>query len=162
MLCFFFDGSDVYNQILSTLTLSHMTKIFDQRKNFDLRRLLAGSERLIDHLLTNDSQKRACNKSKEKANARQINMTLIINIASILIIFVVCSFISVSNNPFIFLTHSVRILPLAAAVRESIVTAIQQNCSKIKNLVFAVLIANNKLIALIRMKKYFIHPADLR
>lgn len=55
--------SDVYNQILSTLTLSHMTKIFDQRKNFDLRRLLAGSERLIDHLLTNDSQKRACNKS---------------------------------------------------------------------------------------------------
>lgn len=57
--------SDVYNQILSTLTLSHMTKIFDQRKNFDLRRLLAGSERLIDHLLTNDSQKRACNKSNE-------------------------------------------------------------------------------------------------
>lgn len=57
--------SDVYNQILSTLTLSHMTKIFDQRKNFDLRRLLAGSERLIDHLLTNDSQKRACNKSMQ-------------------------------------------------------------------------------------------------
>ncbi|XP_031623517.1 vacuolar fusion protein MON1 homolog A [Contarinia nasturtii] len=122
--------TDVYNQILSTLTLSHMTKIFDQRKNFDLRRLLAGSERLIDHLLTNDSQKRACNK--------------------------------ISNNPFIFLTHSVRILPLASAVRESIITAIQQNCSKIKNLVFAVLIANNKLIALVRMKKYFIHPADLR
>lgn len=40
-----------------------MTKIFEQRKNFDLRRLLAGSERLIDHLLTNDSKKRACNKS---------------------------------------------------------------------------------------------------
>lgn len=55
---------DVYNQILSILTLSHMTKIFDQRKNFDLRRLLAGSERLIDHLLTNDSSKRANNKSK--------------------------------------------------------------------------------------------------
>lgn len=56
--------SDIYNQILSTLTLSHMTKIFEQRKNFDLRRLLAGSERLIDHLLTNDSKKRACNLSK--------------------------------------------------------------------------------------------------
>lgn len=41
-----------------------MTKIFEQRKNFDLRRLLAGSERLIDHLLTNDSSKRANNKSK--------------------------------------------------------------------------------------------------
>lgn len=57
--------SDVYNQILSTLTLTQVTKIFEQRKNFDLRRFLAGSERLIDHLLTNDSQKRAmCNKSK--------------------------------------------------------------------------------------------------
>lgn len=70
--------------------------------------------------------------------------------------------ISVSNNPFIFLTHSVRILPLNSAVRDSITNAIQSNCSKIKNLVFAVLIANNKLIALVRMKKYFIHPADLR
>lgn len=55
---------DVYNQILSVLTLSHMTKIFEQRKNFDLRRLLAGSERLIDHLLTNDSQR----KEKQKSN----------------------------------------------------------------------------------------------
>lgn len=144
--------SDVYNQILSTLTLSHMTKIFDQRKNFDLRRLLAGSERLIDHLLTNDSQKRACNKSIYAILLqKQIIDFNLFNVS-----------FSVSNNPFIFLTHSVRILPLASAIRESIVAAIQQNCSKIKNLVFAVLIANNKLIALVRMKKYSIHPADLR
>ncbi|KAJ6648618.1 Vacuolar fusion protein MON1 like A [Pseudolycoriella hygida] len=119
--------TDVYNQILSTLTLSHMNRIFEQRKNFDLRRLLGGSERLIDNLLE-------CGKSDSK----------------------------ISNNPFIFLTHSVRILPLTSAVRETITSAIQSNCSKIKNLVFAVLIANNKLITLVRMKKYFVHPADLR
>ena len=70
--------------------------------------------------------------------------------------------IPVTNNPFTFLTHSVRILPLSPSVRESIISAIQNNCSKIKNLVFAVLIADNKLIALVRMKKYFIHPSDLR
>ena len=69
---------------------------------------------------------------------------------------------AVSNNPFIFLTHSVRILPISAAARETIISAIQNSCSKIKKLVFAILIANNKLIALVRMKKYFIHPADLR
>uniref|UniRef100_A0A8D8D1S3 Vacuolar fusion protein MON1 homolog n=3 Tax=Culex pipiens TaxID=7175 RepID=A0A8D8D1S3_CULPI len=120
--------TDVYNQILSTLTLSHMQKTFEKRKNFDLRRLLAGSERLIDHLLVNDK----------------------------------CDHRAVSNNPFSFMTHSVRILPLAPSVRETIIGAIQSNCAKIKNLVFAVLIANNKLIALVRMKKYFIHPADLR
>lgn len=33
-----------------------MTKIYENRKNFDLRRLLTGSERLIDHLLINDTQ----------------------------------------------------------------------------------------------------------
>lgn len=120
--------TDVYNQILSTLTLSHMQKTFEKRKNFDLRRLLAGSERLIDHLLVNDK----------------------------------CDHQAVSNNPFSFMTHSVRILPLVPSVRETIIGAIQSNCAKIKNLVFAVLIANNKLIALVRMKKYFIHPADLR
>jgi vacuolar fusion protein MON1 len=119
--------TDVYNQILSILTLSHMQKIFEKRKNFDLRRLLEGSERLIDHLLSNDSNSK-----------------------------------KVSNNPFTFLTHSVRILPLSTGVRDTITSAIQNNCSKIKNLVFAVLLANNKLIALVRMKKYFINPADLR
>ncbi|XP_053694905.1 vacuolar fusion protein MON1 homolog A [Sabethes cyaneus] len=120
--------TDVYNQILSTLTLNQMQKTFEKRKNFDLRRLLAGSERLIDHLLVNDK----------------------------------CDHKLVSNNPFSFMTHSVRILPLQSSVRETIVGAIQANCAKIKNLIFAVLIANNKLIALVRMKKYSIHPADLR
>ncbi|XP_055638116.1 protein SAND [Toxorhynchites rutilus septentrionalis] len=120
--------TDVYNQILSTLTLVHVQKTFEKRKNFDLRRLLAGSERLIDHLLVNDK----------------------------------CDHRLVSNNPFSFMTHSVRILPMQSSVRDTIIGAIQSNCSKIKNLVFAVLIANNKLIALVRMKKYFIHPADLR
>lgn len=119
--------TDVYNQILSTLTYSHMTNIFEKRKNFDLRRLLAGSERLIDHLLVDDT----CNKR-------------------------------VSNNVYASLTNTVMVLPLSTAMRNSITSAIQSNCSKIKNLVFAVLIANNKLIALVRMKKYSIHPADLR
>ncbi|CAD6999685.1 vacuolar fusion protein MON1 homolog A [Ceratitis capitata] len=119
--------SDVYNQILSTLTNKHVTRIFEKRKNFDLRRSLAGSERLIYHLLSNDS-----------SNKR------------------------VTNNVFTFLTNSIRVLPLPTTVRASIVSGIQSNCSKIKDLVFAVLIANNKLISLIRMKKYSIHPADLR
>ncbi|XP_017025895.1 vacuolar fusion protein MON1 homolog [Drosophila kikkawai] len=118
---------DVYNQILSILTYSHMTKIFEKRKNFDLRRLLSGSERLFYNLLANDS-----------------------------------SSAKVSNNIFTFLTNSIRVFPLSTTIRSQITSAIQSNCSKIKNLVFAVLIANNKLIALVRMKKYSIHPADLR
>lgn len=41
----------VYNQIVSVLTQSQLNRVYDQRRNFDLRRLLTGSERLIDHLL---------------------------------------------------------------------------------------------------------------
>lgn len=41
----------MYNQIVSVLTQSQLTRVYDQRRNFDLRRLLSGSERLIDHLL---------------------------------------------------------------------------------------------------------------
>jgi len=103
-----------------------MNKVWEQRKNYDLRKLLAGSERLIDHLLSNDT----CSK--------------------------------ISNNPFVSLTHSVRILPLEASIRDNITSAIQSNCAKIKNLVFAVLIANNKLITLVRMKNYAMHTDDLR
>lgn len=118
---------DVFNQIVSTLTLSTLTKVYENRKNFDLRRLLSGSERLIHHLLLTDVKTKG-----------------------------------ISNNTFIFLTHSIRILPMQCNVRDNIVSAIQNNCSKIKNLVFAIMIAKSKLICLVRMKKYVIHPADLR
>lgn len=41
----------VFNQITSVLTLTQLNRIFEQRRNYDLRRLLSGAERLIDHLL---------------------------------------------------------------------------------------------------------------
>lgn len=43
--------SYVFNQITSVLTLTRLNKIYEQRRNYDLRRLLSGVERLIDHLL---------------------------------------------------------------------------------------------------------------
>lgn len=119
--------SDAHNQIISTLTYSQLTKIFNQRKNFDLRRLLEGSERLINNLLLNDSSSK-----------------------------------KITNNVFAFLTNSIRILPLQSSVRTSIAQAIKENCSKIKNLVFAILLAQNRLISLVQMKKYSIHQSDLR
>lgn len=46
-----FSSRYVYNQIVSVLTSSQLNRIYEQRRNYDLRRLLAGAERLIDHLL---------------------------------------------------------------------------------------------------------------
>lgn len=41
----------VYNQILSVLTYSQLSRIMEQRRNYDLRRLLSGTEKFIDNLL---------------------------------------------------------------------------------------------------------------
>ncbi|KAF7264210.1 hypothetical protein GWI33_000470, partial [Rhynchophorus ferrugineus] len=109
----------VFNQITSMLTLTRLNKIYEHRQNYDLRRLLAGGERLIDHLLDFCETEPA------------------------------------------FVLSAVQCLPLASSVRDSISSAIIGACSKIKNLVFAILLGNNRLITLVRMKKYCLHPADL-
>lgn len=41
----------IYHQVLSVLTFTQLTKIFEQRRNYDLRKLLAGTEKFIDNLL---------------------------------------------------------------------------------------------------------------
>ncbi|KJE90347.1 Mon1a protein [Capsaspora owczarzaki ATCC 30864] len=42
----------VYNQIISVLTHTQLTSIFEQRRNYDLRRMLAGTEKFFDSLIT--------------------------------------------------------------------------------------------------------------
>jgi len=109
-----------YNQILSVLTLATLTRILNDKPNFDLRRLLAGSEKFIDSLLHR-----------------------------------------IETEPSIMLC-SVRCLPLAASVRDQISNIISLSCSKVRDLVFAILITNSgQLITMVRMKKYFLHPGDL-
>ena len=39
------------SQVISVLTHSSLTKIFKQRRNYDLRRLLTGAEKFFDNLL---------------------------------------------------------------------------------------------------------------
>ncbi|XP_026316095.1 protein SAND [Hyposmocoma kahamanoa] len=108
-----------FNQIVSVLTLTQLNRIFEQRRNYDLRRLLSGAERLIDHLL-----------------------------------------IFMEKDP-AFLLGAVRCLPLPEKARENITSAIISTCHKIRDLVFAILIAGNQLITLVRMKKYTLHPSDI-
>ncbi|CAL4200053.1 unnamed protein product, partial [Meganyctiphanes norvegica] len=41
----------VHNQIVSVMTGSALTRMFEKRRNYDFRHMLGGSERLLDHLL---------------------------------------------------------------------------------------------------------------
>ena len=43
--------SYVHSQVLSVLTHNSLLKIFKERRNFDLRRLLTGAEKFFDNLL---------------------------------------------------------------------------------------------------------------
>ncbi|WAR25300.1 MON1A-like protein [Mya arenaria] len=108
----------LYNQILSVLTLSTLKKIFKQRRNYDLRRQLSGSEKFLDSLLT-----------------------------------------MMEREPGLLLS-AVRCLPLECQTRDMIAQSIVQH-AKVKDLVFALIIANSQLVTLVRMKKYFLHPMDL-
>ena len=38
-------------QIISVLTYSQLNRIFENRRNYDLRRLLSGAERFMDNLI---------------------------------------------------------------------------------------------------------------
>ncbi|EDO39191.1 predicted protein, partial [Nematostella vectensis] len=109
--------SYVYNQILSVLTYSQLSKIMEQRRNYDLRRLLAGTEKFIDNLL------------------------------------------NLMDHEPSFLLGSVRCLPLSSSVRENIGQTMLQ--ARVPDLVFAILVAKNQLVTLIRPKKYSLHPSDL-
>eukprot|EP00096_Caligus_rogercresseyi_P012764 TRINITY_DN5456_c0_g1_i1.p1 TRINITY_DN5456_c0_g1~~TRINITY_DN5456_c0_g1_i1.p1 ORF type:complete len:502 (+),score=157.00 TRINITY_DN5456_c0_g1_i1:63-1568(+) len=60
-----------------------------------------------------------------------------------------------------FMLNSVRVLHLSPVMRDSISNAIHSTLAKMKNVVFAVLLAENHLVTLIRMKQYYIHSADL-
>lgn len=109
----------LYNLILSILTSTQLKKIYDERRNFDFRRLLTGSERLIDHLL---------------------------------------NFMNYEPG---FALESIRCLALDPSVRNGIKSNIILFFSKIKKLVFALLIGNNQLISFVRMGKYSLHPIDM-
>lgn len=107
----------VYNQILSVLTHRQLERIMNQRGNYDLRRLLGGTEKFIDSLLN-----------------------------------------LMDHEPSVLL-GAVRCLPLKSSIRDIIGQSFVQ--AKVQELVFAVLIAKNQLITLVRPKSYSLHPGDL-
>ena len=109
----------IHSQIISVLTASQLNRIFEQRRNYDLRRLLSGSERLITSL----SQQMDRDHS--------------------------------------YFLSAVKCLPLSSQDRNTISETIIRYAGKVKDVVFGILLADNHLISLVRMKKYFIHPADL-
>ncbi|KAF0310728.1 Protein SAND [Amphibalanus amphitrite] len=110
--------SHVYYQILSVVTKSQLTRISEQRRNFDFRKLVSGAERFLDQLVA-----------------------------------------AVDARPD-YLLQAVQCLRLEQAARDAVVSAVQSVCSKIKDLVFALLISGDRLISLVRIRSHYLHPTD--
>ncbi|CAG8624128.1 27123_t:CDS:10 [Dentiscutata erythropus] len=107
----------LYNQIVSVLTSTQLTKIFEQRVNFDLRRLLGGTEPFLDNLAS-----------------------------------------TMGDDPG-FMFSSIQCVRMNKDLRDKVGSIMQS--IKPQDLLYAMLITNNKLITLLRPKKHSLHPADL-
>ncbi|KAK6355112.1 Vacuolar fusion protein mon1 [Orbilia brochopaga] len=109
----------LYTQVLSTLTLTTVTKVFSERENFDLRRLLGGTEVFLDAL--------------SDAMAR--------------------------GEPNILL-GSLECVKMRKHVREKI-NNILLKC-RTNNLLYGLIIADGRLVSVIRPKRHSLHPPDLQ
>ncbi|CEP19260.1 hypothetical protein [Parasitella parasitica] len=107
----------LHNQIISVLTSVQLTKIFEQRVNFDLRRLLGGTEVFLDSLAT------------------------------------------LFNNDHSFMLSGLQCLRLSRSVRDQAGGILTDG--KVKNLLYAMVVADGKLVTLLRPRKHSLHPSDL-
>ncbi|KAF3936831.1 hypothetical protein ABW19_dt0204527 [Dactylella cylindrospora] len=109
----------LYTQVLSTLTLTTVAKVFTERENFDLRRLLGGTEVFLDGL----------------------------------------SDAMVRGEPNILL-GSLECVKMRKHVREKI-NNILLKC-RTNNLLYGLIIADGRLVSVIRPKRHSLHPPDLQ
>ncbi|GHJ85369.1 hypothetical protein NliqN6_1771 [Naganishia liquefaciens] len=108
----------LYLQMISIVTSSQLIRMFQRRSNFDLRRLLEGSEPALHSL------------------------------------------ISQLQTDFTFFTTTLQPLRMSPYLRESAASALVPP-TKITDLLYVLLIADDKIVTLLRPRKHSIHPGDL-
>ncbi|RPD62325.1 DUF254-domain-containing protein [Lentinus tigrinus ALCF2SS1-7] len=105
-------------QILSVVSAEQLRRMFEQRRNFDLRRLLGGAEPFLYSLLS------------------RLEWDLAMSTSSL---------------------HCLKLDPvLRKTVADILVPA-----SKIKEMLYVILVAQGRVITLVRPRKHSIHPSDL-
>ncbi|KAI9058311.1 DUF254-domain-containing protein [Trametes sanguinea] len=105
-------------QILSVVSAEQLRRMFEQRRNFDLRRLLNGTEPFLFSLLARLEWDMAMG------------------------------------------TSSLHCLKLDPTLRKSIADVLVPT-SKIKDMLYVILVAQGRIITLVRPRKHSIHPSDL-
>ena len=108
----------LYSHIVSVLTLTQITRIFQQRNNYDLRNLLSNSDNLmLDGLARN-----------------------------------------MDRNP-AHMLGSIQCLRLSPSARATIGQVIHD--ARIPDLLYAIMLAGDRIITLVRPRRHSLHPSDL-
>ncbi|KAI8971160.1 trafficking protein Mon1-domain-containing protein [Trametes punicea] len=105
-------------QILSVVSAEQLRRMFEQRRNFDLRRLLGGAEPFLYSLLA------------------RLEWDLAMSTSSL---------------------HCLRLDPV---LRKSVADVLVPT-SKIKEMLYVILVAQGRIVTLVRPRKHSIHPSDL-
>ena len=109
----------LYMQVLSTLTLPQIAHVFKRRENFDLRRLLGGTEKFLD----------AISDAMTKGDTS-------------------------------LLLGALECLKMRKSHR-SIIHAVLNN-ARGKSLLYGMVVADNRLVGVIRPKQHSLHPSDMQ
>ncbi|KAL7423328.1 Vacuolar fusion protein mon1 [Cryptotrichosporon argae] len=108
----------IHLQIISVVSSTQLERVFQRRSNFDLSRLLEGTDPFLHHLL-------------ERCQA-----------------------------DFSFLTSTLQPLRMAPALRDTAAAALMPP-AKLHDLLYVLLVADGKIVTLLRPRKHSIHPSDL-
>ncbi|WWC87062.1 uncharacterized protein L201_001947 [Kwoniella dendrophila CBS 6074] len=108
----------IYLQILSVISSTQLLRVFQRRSNFDLSRLLEGTETFLNKLIDR------------------------------------------AQFDFSYLTATLQPLRMNPATRDTAGAALMPP-NKFKDLLYVLLVANGRIVTLLRPKKHAVHPSDL-
>ncbi|KAK9893695.1 DUF254-domain-containing protein [Cystobasidium minutum MCA 4210] len=137
----------LYLSIISVTTQASIASIFKQRSNFDLRRLLAGTDNILNGVLTGLQE-----------TSLQVDRLLEAVSGALKVV------------PFLAdLNHSLQTSGSNSSIAtEYNVEGLRDECTKAlrpakaqEGMLYALLVSNSSLITLVRPKDHSIHPADL-
>ncbi|PWZ03785.1 DUF254-domain-containing protein [Testicularia cyperi] len=144
-------------QVISLVSGSQLTRLFARMPNFDLRRLLEGTEGIFDHLVSQlnanpDERFQSLQSSDSDASAAASRTDW-----------------ASTHQWWLQALQPVRIT--IPNLRDQLTTALQppaqssstsaSGVSRPKDLLYVILIANGRIVTLLRPKKHSVHPIDL-
>ncbi|KAH8921928.1 DUF254-domain-containing protein [Atractiella rhizophila] len=111
----------IHFQILSVVSSLQLTRLFSKQANFDLRRMLSGTENFLSSLIDNAQMGELC---------------------------------------FTHLMASLTVFKIDSQTRSEVGKALLPE-KKLKDLLYLLILANGKILTLVRPRKHSVHPTDL-